>query len=88
MLITAATAQIKHFIFRSNEIIWVEETSSWSLPWPKPVTAMAGLAAMGQEDLVLKKDKNVLVLLNMWDRSKDQEYVEVIDALLSTKMNN
>ena len=56
----------------------MEETSSWFLPWPTPVTAMAGLAAMGQEDLVLKKDKNVLHLLNLWDRSKDQEYVEVM----------
>ena len=80
--------RLKHLIFRSNEIIWVEETSSWFLPWPKPVTAMAGLGAMGQEDLVLRKDKNVLVLLDMWDRSKDQEYVEVIDALPSTKINN
>ena len=88
MLVTTATAQITHFIFRSNEIIWVEETSSWSLPWPKPVTAMAGLAAMGQEDLVLKKDKNVLHLINLWDGSKDQEYVEVIDVLPSTKMKN
>ena len=49
---------------------------------------MAGLAAMGQEDLVLKKEKNVLHLINLWDGSKDQEYVEVIDALLSTKINN
>ena len=55
----------------------MEETSSWFLPWPLPVTAMAGLAAMGQEDLVLKKDKNVLHLINLWDGSKDQEYVEV-----------
>ena len=66
----------------------MEETSSWSLPWPLPVTAMAGLAAMGQEDLVLKKEKNVLHLINLWDGSKDQEYVEVIDALPSTKINN
>ena len=39
---------------------------------------MAGLAAMGQEDLVLKKEKNVLHLLNLWDGSKDQDYVEVM----------
>ena len=56
----------------------MEESSSWSLPWPTPVTAMAGLAAMGQEDLVLKKEKNVLHLLNLWDGSKDQDYVEVM----------
>ena len=55
----------------------MEETSSWSLPWPLPVTAMAGLVAMGQDDVVLKKEKNILHLVNMWDGSKDQEYVEV-----------
>ena len=66
----------------------MEETSSWSLPWPLPVTAMAGLVAMGQDDVVLKKEKNILHLINLWDGSKDQEYVEVRDVLPSTKMNN
>ena len=49
---------------------------------------MAGLVAMGQDDVVLKKEKNILHLINLWDGSKDHEYVEVSVAPPSTKMNN
>ena len=52
------------------------------------MTAMAGLRAMGQDDLVLARDRNVLWLLNMWDGSKDQEYTEVIDDLTPANINN
>ena len=64
------------------------ETDSWFLPWPKPMTAMAGLGAMGHDDLVLARDKNVLRMLNMWDGSKDQEFTEVTYDLTPTNINN
>ena len=52
------------------------------------MTAMAGLGAMGHNDLVLARDKNVLRMLNMWDGSKDQEFTEVTDDLTPTNINN
>ena len=39
---------------------------------------MAGLVAMGQDDVVLKKEKNILHLVNLWDGLKDHQYVEVM----------
>ena len=58
------------------------------LPWPRAMTAMAGLAAMGVEDLVLDKDKNVLRLLGLWNQDLDHVFNEVICSLFPEIIEN